>query len=939
MRPDRDVGPLVPFEELVNTIEVGVDESCKQEEDCHKNALEDCTLPDPRALLHVTNRRKVPLRKKSLPVENNEVAEIQAEYEDLLLKFETQRTINEIQFDFLTRKLAEADLFLDVKYDDHSTYNLSTGTITTDKNLSLRESEAIVVIKQLQEQIELLEMEKSSSQRNLDTIVGLATEQNICAREKYEELSEELLNAREEARVACERLASKESVRAIDEENFESMIDLLMEAQEIMLEVQSSRNLVDSVASVVDELFQTLSVMLSQFLEFKSSICQNSVQLKSIIGNHEKLEFSMRHKVAELENQKLLLCNQSADLHTQIEDLKLDGLNSEKTLAALSEQQDLEKSEFLYHIQTLEKEISHLSSCSLAREKENLRKDLEKTKTKLKETEFKLKNAIQEKTKLEGEKAYAEREIKQLHGQKTLLERDISKRDSLACRRRDSVVDRSSKMFDPKRAKSHAVPFEQTMQIEYGLSCLVDGTGRKGFLEFLDGYEFGDFSVRIVVMNPRTKSTSNCFLKFQRASLAGKSLLSLEDYKKLEVFAFEMETTIASLEEELAAAYRDKEEAVFRNETLTAELEALSDKLNISNSDLKMFQEKALSLRSRLEESSSKYEKIESIVNMLVEEKEELAMQLTNALLEMEEEKAIWFAKEKASVEAIEERAKLYNAETMSLSKGLLEVRNELESCREECKVLKERLICSEENAEWERKCSMEKSFEIDRLRNDLEIADAESKRSQEILKSKLETLSSERHHACEELDRLQLELDFLKKEREEFEIRTKEFNMGSELSNNLQDLKDQLLTITKERDKMMTQIEEQKNHVAEVEFVKKSYDDRLSKAKVEVEELARELSSKELKMRNLYSIPYTSLPGYMMRSKNSIEKAKLRMRLRWTQAKLDAFRIRYKEAADELDFMNKKYEEASTKLKDRLASYGIEVLNLKKQLAASKAQ
>ncbi|CBI30110.3 unnamed protein product, partial [Vitis vinifera] len=788
MRPDRDVGPLVPFEELVNTIEVGVDESCKQEEDCHKNALEDCTLPDPRALLHVTNRRKVPLRKKSLP----------------------------IQFDFLTRKLAEADLFLDVKYDDHSTYNLSTGTITTDKNLSLRESEAIVVIKQLQEQIELLEMEKSSSQRNLDTIVGLATEQNICAREKYEELSEELLNAREEARVACERLASKES-------NFESMIDLLMEAQEIMLEVQSSRNLVDSVASVVDELFQTLSVMLSQFLEFKSSICQNSVQLKSIIGNHEKLEFSMRHKVAELENQKLLLCNQSADLHTQIEDLKLDGLNSEKTLAALSEQQDLEKSEFLYHIQTLEKEISHLSSCSLAREKENLRKDLEKTKTKLKETEFKLKNAIQEKTKLEGEKAYAEREIKQLHGQKTLLERDISKRDSLACRRRDSVVDRSSKMFDPKRAKSHAVPFEQTMQ---------------------------------------------------------------EDYKKLEVFAFEMETTIASLEEELAAAYRDKEEAVFRNETLTAELEALSDKLNISNSDLKMFQEKALSLRSRLEESSSKYEKIESIVNMLVEEKEELAMQLTNALLEMEEEKAIWFAKEKASVEAIEERAKLYNAETMSLSKGLLEVRNELESCREECKVLKERLICSEENAEWERKCSMEKSFEIDRLRNDLEIADAESKRSQEILKSKLETLSSERHHACEELDRLQLELDFLKKEREEFEIRTKEFNMGSELSNNLQ----------------------------------------LSKAKVEVEELARELSSKELKMRN-------------DEIKNSIEKAKLRMRLRWTQAKLDAFRIRYKEAADELDFMNKKYEEASTKLKDRLASYGIEVLNLKKQLAASKAQ
>lgn len=70
-------------------------------------------------------------------------------------------------------------------------------------------------------------------------------------------------------------------------------------------------------------------------------------------------------------------------------------------LQALSEQQDLEKYEFLSQIRSLEKEISFLSSCSLAREKENLRKDLEKMKVKFKDTEFKLKNAIQEKTKLE----------------------------------------------------------------------------------------------------------------------------------------------------------------------------------------------------------------------------------------------------------------------------------------------------------------------------------------------------------------------------------------------------------------------------------------------------------------------------------------------------------------------------------------------------------
>lgn len=61
MRTTSEMGPLVPFEELVN-------EASTQEEDGHNNASEDCTLPDPRALLHVTSRRKPPLRNKSLPV-------------------------------------------------------------------------------------------------------------------------------------------------------------------------------------------------------------------------------------------------------------------------------------------------------------------------------------------------------------------------------------------------------------------------------------------------------------------------------------------------------------------------------------------------------------------------------------------------------------------------------------------------------------------------------------------------------------------------------------------------------------------------------------------------------------------------------------------------------------------------------------------------------
>ncbi|KAK9289552.1 hypothetical protein L1049_007708 [Liquidambar formosana] len=139
-------------------------------------------------------------------------------------------------------------------------------------------------------------------------------------------------------------------------------------------------------------------------------------------------------------------------------------------------------------------------------------------------------------------------------------------------------------------------------------------------------------------------------------------------------------------------------------------------------------------------------------------------------------------AKEKVSIEAIEEKAKSYNAEIMLLSKGMSEVRAELESCREECKVLRERLTCSEENEKWEKQCSMEKSLEINQLRNDIKIADVESKRSQDILKSSFETLSLEHRHACEEVEKLQKELSFLNKEREELPIRITELDAGSNL-------------------------------------------------------------------------------------------------------------------------------------------------------------
>ncbi|KAF6158382.1 hypothetical protein GIB67_022462, partial [Kingdonia uniflora] len=119
----------------------------------------------------------------------------------------------------------------------------------------------------------------------------------------------------------------------------------------------------------------------------------------------------------------------------------------------------------------------------------------------------------------------------------------------------------------------------------------------------------------------------------------------IDEYKKLEVLALEIETTIASLEEDLAKTHKEKEEILLRNKLLT------------------------------------------------------------NALLELVEEKEIWVAKEKASFKFITEKVQISKSELSLFSNDISEVKHELESSREGCKAIRERLEFSEEKAEYESKC------------------------------------------------------------------------------------------------------------------------------------------------------------------------------------------------------------------------------------------
>lgn len=644
MRVERKFGPLLPFEELVCQSGGGTNAGFKQE-GTHDNAAEQ-QLPDPSALLNITSRKKRPPKRKSLPVESYEVVKLRADNEDLRQRFESQRIAYETEIDYLRRKLEVVNL------DDngHSAQLPSSNTVHDDKGLSSCEMGDIAVTKQHPQSVMESELEKASSGLNVNNVVGLATEHDTCT-SKYEELYNELLTAKEEARVAQEQLASKETVLAMEESFSDSMIELSREVQQTLDEVLGLRSSSDDILTFAGELLQSYSTLHWLFSDFKSIAHESSEQLNSIIVGYEKLNNSLKSSVMEVESEKAVLQNECSGLHQEIEEMNLNAENSEKALTALNEQFDLEKAELLNRIQILEKKVLSLSSSTLFREKESLRKDLEKTRTKLKETESKLKNTIQDKTRIESEKANAEREIKKLHSQKAFLERDFSRRESIAGGRHSTTFDWSKRENDSQQ-------------------------GFKG------------------------------------------------DYKNLEVLAFEMEATIATLEEQLATVNQENEELVAKTEVLSAEITVLSDKLDTSSSELTTCQDENLYLKSKLEQSEKSYQEIEGRLNLLVEEKIAIAQQFTHALLELEQDRAIRTAKEKASSEAIREEADAYNNAITSLSREISEMEEQTSALREECMILHERLKQAEEKAEQETACSIQKSKEVDRLVKQLEERD-----------------------------------------------------------------------------------------------------------------------------------------------------------------------------------------------------------------------
>ncbi|KAF0911415.1 hypothetical protein E2562_008293 [Oryza meyeriana var. granulata] len=765
VRHRRNMETPLRFEELI-------EENCESNiehcaDACSSGDLsnEDDSLPDSHALLHVTSRRKPNMKMKS----------------------------DQEQLMGLAGELMIPQDPNSWKYTTQCQENIKPCV----SGLSARESEAILVIKQLEDQIKLLELEKTSIQNNLDDVLELATQQKASFTEKYEELQQNALVAQEQAKIANEKLSSLSTTgKSKQEIAYECLTGISVETEGIAVQMDQSTRSIDNALSFIEELFQNLFMMAENIIEVKQSVCGDITQFSSVIRDYKNISNCLRKKISKLEMEKKLLDEQSLDQKNELQMLKSSLESCEKAMEDCNIQNELEKDSILSELLTLQKEVMSLSSSSLMKEKESIRKELDRTKTKLKETEHKLKNSIQEKIKLESEKAEAHREIKKLQSQRILLERDLRKRDSLTVDKRHELN---------VKTKELAGIYDQAVQIQ-------------------------------------------------------------EDYGKLEMHAFDMEAEIASLQEALVTSIAEKEEALSRVELLTSAVEDLQSRLHSAESETSSLVEEIAVLTKKLDASESISKKLEASISSLSREKEDMGIQLTDVLLEMESERSTWIAKEKVYLEA-KQKLDICNENNCKISEDLVKVRQELACCREQYSILEGKMMLSIKNGTDERIFCRE---------------------------------------TCEESEQL------VKKER----------SIDNGVNEN--ELHQQLMMITEERDKLLSETKHMNLVINESEVLKENQSKKLIQAKANIDELSSRISIMEVKMKN-DALAYNK------------EKTKLRMQIRWIQPELDAYRGRLKESMNEMKLMDMKYQEASTKLKKELSYYCREVLKLREQLKESQ--
>ncbi|KAK8951048.1 Kinesin-like protein NACK2 [Platanthera zijinensis] len=369
----------------------------------------------------------------------------------------------------------------------------------------------------------------------------------------------------------------------------------------------------------------------------------------------------------------------------------------------------------------------------------------------------------------------------------------------------------------------------------------------------------------------------NMSKKFQKIQLE-KNVLSNQLYdnqKEIQKLKADLESSEKIAAEQNLYHEMKKDELVSRILYLQKEVSHLSSSA--------LAQEKE-ALRKELDKSKSKLKDTESKLKNVIQDMVKLEGEKAQAEREikiLQGQRAILecdILKHDSHLDnRHESRSDINKASLMPVAQQYLQVLKELELCKGQCNCSRERLCPSEEIMKSE-DSSMSKSSGIVQLSDDAARNEDEE--------SRLQLIKWQIHPACDEVN----------------------------------SLRSALLRVTGERESLLSKVRQMRTLEVEIETLERKFDDLRSNSEFFIQELNQRVSSFEVEMQE----------DAYLRNKESSE---LRKKLCSTQAKLDAYRSRLKEALHEMQVMDRKYQEASTKLKSLLRTYGQQILDLTKQL------
>ncbi|CAM6124516.1 unnamed protein product [Calypogeia fissa] len=489
----------------------------------------------------------------------------------------------------LSRRLQETQTELDGKRTEIDTITQKIRTSQHRNNVSgeLQEPSA------LEAEIERLIQEKKALEDRVET------------------LQTQLFQSRKDVN----RLSSREATLEVEVTNLKSSVEEVKDDRKLWMKVSEER--LADVETLRVELQNTKRTLLSvredfagaqtQVSDLKSSLSQKldeADMLNQRLKVVEDEDSRLNKRLKDVEEQKNALTKTVGELERQLQDCNAGAEEAFEEMQGWQQRYQTDTTHYRAEIASLRKELSTTKSLpgALLKERDGLHKDLEKTKSKMKDIEAKLKTTIQDKNKLETEKVNMERELKNLR-QSTSLQRDISRRDSVADQRRQSIA------LVVNKTKNQLSSVELALQL-------------------------------------KTDEVENLTYQLRQ---------SHENYAKLEFAMAEAESysneKVDELERALDAMKDERDANFVKLERFQSDVNAAKEQCKAMSNEVEQLRKELQGLKEKLEISEGEVAAAKALVAGVTKEKEEIVEQLLDAHMSFQREKAEFTAQAQESSE------------------------------------------------------------------------------------------------------------------------------------------------------------------------------------------------------------------------------------------------------------------------------------------------